>query len=698
LLDSINLADKTYEEILAEAIERIPMYTKEWTNFNVSDPGVTILQNFSMFTALMREKINEVPESVRFALLGMLGFTPGEYKASEIFLSAVDLDADLSFPPGEKFMAEDICFEAEDRVTLGAWGVKGLCCEKDGVIKDITYLRDGTLRSSAAVFGSPAAAGARFYVLFDDIPDNRDSLLLLIRIMGDERRNAFGDSDLSLVELKWQFFSEDGWTDADVIDETRGFLRNGLVKLSFDTSSKALCTVGGKQGYALRCILKSGQYDISPRLHSVTANVFKARQKDSRVTTTSLPGGETVFYGNRVGMNGYYTVFCDEDGSGVYRRYAPYDGGRLHGRFYEVTQEEGGVRIDFHPNYFGFGPVLREDAVRVIGCDSAAAEHLVLGRLMGCDDQVLPVHGFGHILPDDFCVLAEGKDESGVPFYRFALPGNTDAPDFCYRVVSNLPEIHVDNPGDMDGYLLHIASCAVTEGGRGNVRATTTFVPKFLSAEREEPLPQITNALQSKGGAAKESAEELRFRFLSDLREPAAAVTLADYEYIVKNTPGLCIHKVKAVAEPAGNLVRIAVKPRGEEAMPALSALYARIIDAHLDRKRMIGTRIELASPVYIPVDVRAVVYVKGYYENVRESIETYLRDALDGVSGETPFGTTISYNHLHKGLDALECVETLYEFSIAPRDWTSAKPDGPDIVLNDDTLCYAGDFLIEIR
>jgi hypothetical protein len=698
LLDSINLSDKAYEEILAEAVEKIPMYTKEWTNFNVSDPGITILQNLSMFAWLMREKINDVPDSVRFGLLGMLGFTPGEYEASEVFLSAPDAESGLSFPPGEKFMAEDICFEADGAVTLGAWGVRGLYCESGGTVRDITYLRDGAPQSSAAIFGSPAVRGASFYVLFDDIPDNRDTLLLLIRIVGDENRNAFGDSDLSLAELTWQFFSKDGWIDVEAVDETRGFLENGLIRLSFDASSRALCSAGDQTGYALRCILKSGRYDISPRLHSITANVFRARQKDSRVTTTDLPGSGAVLYGNRVGIGGYYTVFCDEDGSGVYRRYVPYDGKGQQGRFYEAALGPDGVRIEFGPKRFGYGPALREDAVRVIGCDSAAAEHLVLGRLMGYDGQVLRADGFGNILPDDFCVVAEGKDESGVSFYRFVRPGDTDERNFYYRVVSETSEIQIDDPGDLCGYMLHIASCAVTEGARGNVRARTAFVPRFLSGESTDHLPDITNALPSSGGSAKEGAEQLRFRFLSDLREPTVAVTLADYEYIAKNTPGLCIHKVKAVARPEGNLIRIAVKPYGEEEMPALSPLYAEIIRDRLDRRRMIGTRIELASPVYIPVDVRAVVYAKGYYENARETMEAWLRGELDGVSGGMPFGVTISYNRIYMGLEALECVETLYEFSIAPRDWTSATPDGPDIVLKDDTLCYPGDFLIEVR
>ena len=45
MLNSINLNDRSYEDLLAEAVAQIPLYSREWTNFNRSDPGITILQN-----------------------------------------------------------------------------------------------------------------------------------------------------------------------------------------------------------------------------------------------------------------------------------------------------------------------------------------------------------------------------------------------------------------------------------------------------------------------------------------------------------------------------------------------------------------------------------------------------------------------------------------------------------------------------
>lgn len=38
MLDSINLNNKSFEQIRDEAIAQIPLYSRDWTNYNVSDP------------------------------------------------------------------------------------------------------------------------------------------------------------------------------------------------------------------------------------------------------------------------------------------------------------------------------------------------------------------------------------------------------------------------------------------------------------------------------------------------------------------------------------------------------------------------------------------------------------------------------------------------------------------------------------
>jgi hypothetical protein len=41
---------RSYQQILNEALARIPVHNPEWTNYNDSDPGVTILQLVAVMT------------------------------------------------------------------------------------------------------------------------------------------------------------------------------------------------------------------------------------------------------------------------------------------------------------------------------------------------------------------------------------------------------------------------------------------------------------------------------------------------------------------------------------------------------------------------------------------------------------------------------------------------------------------------
>lgn len=62
-----------FEEIFKEARLRIPRYTPEWTDFNESDPGITLLQLFSWLTEMMLYKMNQVPERNYIKFLQLLG-------------------------------------------------------------------------------------------------------------------------------------------------------------------------------------------------------------------------------------------------------------------------------------------------------------------------------------------------------------------------------------------------------------------------------------------------------------------------------------------------------------------------------------------------------------------------------------------------------------------------------------------------
>ncbi len=42
-----SLDDRRYQQLVEESLARIPTHEPEWSNFNASDPGVTLIQLFA---------------------------------------------------------------------------------------------------------------------------------------------------------------------------------------------------------------------------------------------------------------------------------------------------------------------------------------------------------------------------------------------------------------------------------------------------------------------------------------------------------------------------------------------------------------------------------------------------------------------------------------------------------------------------
>jgi hypothetical protein len=62
-----------YQELLDEALARIKVTTPEWTNFNRSDPGVTLVELFAFLTEALLYRANQIPDRNRRKFLSLLG-------------------------------------------------------------------------------------------------------------------------------------------------------------------------------------------------------------------------------------------------------------------------------------------------------------------------------------------------------------------------------------------------------------------------------------------------------------------------------------------------------------------------------------------------------------------------------------------------------------------------------------------------
>ena len=70
-----NLDTKTYEDLVKEAVSRIPIYAPEWTDHNVHDPGRTFIELFAWLAEMQIYSLNRITDMSRRKFLKLMGIT-----------------------------------------------------------------------------------------------------------------------------------------------------------------------------------------------------------------------------------------------------------------------------------------------------------------------------------------------------------------------------------------------------------------------------------------------------------------------------------------------------------------------------------------------------------------------------------------------------------------------------------------------
>lgn len=80
-----NLDDRVFHDLMEEVKTLIPRYNEKWTNFNATDPGITILELLAWLSDQVLFRLNRIPEKSYINFLKMVG---------------IDLEPDESFESG----------------------------------------------------------------------------------------------------------------------------------------------------------------------------------------------------------------------------------------------------------------------------------------------------------------------------------------------------------------------------------------------------------------------------------------------------------------------------------------------------------------------------------------------------------------------------------------------------------------------
>jgi hypothetical protein len=127
VIQTPNLDNRNFKDIVEEAIRLIPHYCPEWTNHNPTDPGITLLELFAWMSEMIIYRLNKVPEKTYLTLLDLIGFNllpPQSAKALLSFSLVEDYNETVPVKKGLQLSttkseeSDSIIFETEKEIIL----------------------------------------------------------------------------------------------------------------------------------------------------------------------------------------------------------------------------------------------------------------------------------------------------------------------------------------------------------------------------------------------------------------------------------------------------------------------------------------------------------------------------------------------------------------------------------------------------
>ncbi len=684
---------RTFEERMADAISAIPLITDEWTNFNASDPGITILENLILFESLQGSRITMVSDDARRALLKMVGFEAKKGKCARLLLTADGLKKKTHLCNNQRFYLGDMVFETRKAQDVGDAHMIAVKSFYNGEYHDHSHLLDREMVLPAKVFGDEPKVGDAIFFISDTLPEPGNETSFYVRINSGFKRNPLKDrSNNIFASFKWECYTQDGFQEIKAKDFTGALLESGEIKLKFPQDMKyAEFSLDGVSGYCIRATLLTANYDIRPCLMQVDAFLFEVWQKDTRALSLTYQRTDRIRVQNPMKVEGYILCFARENKGESYRRYELSVTGGQRGRYCLFERDENReFTLIFDRHLFGYEPAKVKDAVRIAIYSEEVMRQYHVGRVIGYDDQEIELP-FSHIVPDSFMLIAKRTDDRGEEFFDFVRPGKREDNSLTYQLLENDGRIVIEDAGDFIGAELYIGSLAVTEGPKGNVRAENLFSAHGISTE-----PIFYNPGPGTGGTFRETLEEVKTRFREDVYTPYTCITAEDYEKAAASAPGLCIRKIRAVMDEMDNLVHISVLPGTDEKFPRLSKEYIDTITNTLSERRLITTRFQIRPPVYVGVSVKLTVYVNRQFSDSREQIETRVRELLNYLDGDKNFGEPLTFDEVLAGIESLDCVDYVYDLFMQPENLKHAMLRNGNIYPVENCLLYPGQIMLE--
>lgn len=691
------LDNLSFQDIVDESKRRIGLRCPEWTDHNVSDPGVTLIELFAWMTEQTLYRLNQVPERMHVKFLDLLGVQlqpPAPARADLRFRLSAYIEDRENDPrhnkllPARDTVAATVRTDFEEAIEFATDA-------------DLRFVRPGlayAFRLPAASSGSPdddkrgvpadVAGAVKFAILsppreiendeaatpgieapptpivpgfavFSDTPTQDDTFWLgfteevarnLIQLQIECVRTAAVGLDEDFPASVWEAWNPalQRWERLEVAaDTTRGLNRNGVVELVMPPRLDAM-VIGETRARWIRCRYTVRPDDLPPR-PGISAeerrpvSVYQSPPQIRRIIARTV--------GGQVSASNCVTL-----------------------RHEEIGQSDGTPGQAF---------VLR--ARPVLPRDPEAAERLRVGP--------------ANVEVDEMDVWAEVKDfsASGPNDRHYTLDSLSGELRFGPLVATpdGTPMRYGLTPER--GATLIFEAYRVGGGVRGNVRENEITIVKSSI----DYIAEVANPRRAAGGSEQETLEHAKIRAQQEMRRRDRAVTAEDFEAIsLEASPAIARVKCLPPDEPGpgersvrSGVVRVLLIPQIGPQMRVPSPRDLQIplhasaaVRRALNERRLLTTVIEPMAPEYVFVSTEIALFAAPdaeplvVQENVRRSLEAFFHPLTGGFDGSGwPFGRKLSLSDLYARIQSTPGIAYLQS---APRIYLSRIENAEEGVL----------------
>ncbi len=276
-LPTPTLDDRRFQDIVDEAKRLIPRYCPEWTDHNLSDPGVALIELFAWMTEMILYRLNQVPDLhyTRFLdLMGIRLFPPAAAWTEEAFwlsapqTSAVTVGAGTQVGTIRTEQEESIVFMTDGDLQIVPPALSKCVTSQQGGQYEDHWDELRIPGEQVTCFRSVSPDDAVYFGFDAGLADNIIRLELKARVEGvgvDPKRPPWA----------WEAWTGEEWAEARVYrDSTGGLNADGEVVLIMPDGHDAL-TVGPTRAYWLRCRMTAPVgdqpgYRDSPKISALT--------------------------------------------------------------------------------------------------------------------------------------------------------------------------------------------------------------------------------------------------------------------------------------------------------------------------------------------------------------------------------------------------------------------------------------------